>query len=71
MWRSTPAFLKLLVYDARPALLVDVTDDEWRRTLRRRRLCGLQDRVEAYSGHLKVDSPAGHGTHIRAELPCA
>ena len=55
------------------ALLVDVTDDGiGGATLQQGGgLCGLQDRVEAYSGHLTVDSPAGHGTHIRVELPCA
>ena len=55
------------------ALLVDVTDDGiGGATLQQGEgLRGLQDRVEAYSGHLTVDSPAGHGTHIRAELPCA
>jgi signal transduction histidine kinase len=55
------------------ALLVDVTDDGiGGATLQQGEgRCGLQDRVEAYSGHLTVDSPAGHGTQIRAELPCA
>jgi signal transduction histidine kinase len=55
------------------ALLVDVTDDGiGGATLQQGEgLCGLQDRVEAYLGHLTVDSPAGHGTHIGAELPCA
>ena len=55
------------------ALLVDITDDGIAgATLQQGGgLCGLQDRVEAYSGHLTVDSPAGHGTHIGIELPCA
>ena len=34
-------------------------------------LRGLQDRVEALSGHLLVTSPAGAGTVVSAELPCA
>jgi signal transduction histidine kinase len=34
-------------------------------------LNGLADRVEALHGHLLVTSPAGAGTVITAELPCA
>jgi signal transduction histidine kinase len=34
-------------------------------------LRGLIDRVEAVGGRLVVDSPAGHGTRITAQLPCA
>jgi signal transduction histidine kinase len=33
-------------------------------------LRGLADRVEALGGRLKVWSPAGGGTRVRAELPC-
>ncbi|RKR91423.1 histidine kinase [Micromonospora pisi] len=33
-------------------------------------LCGLGERVAATDGTLKVHSPAGGGTRIRAELPC-
>jgi len=33
-------------------------------------LRGLADRVETAGGMLTVSSPAGHGTTIRAELPC-
>ena len=33
-------------------------------------LRGLTDRVEALDGHLRVLSPPGHGTIVRAELPC-
>ena len=33
-------------------------------------LRGLTDRVEALDGRLSVLSPPGHGTIIRAELPC-
>jgi signal transduction histidine kinase len=33
-------------------------------------LRGLADRVAALDGHLRVDSPAGAGTRITAELPC-
>ena len=33
-------------------------------------LRGLAARVEALNGHLDVDSAPGHGTRIRAEIPC-
>jgi PAS domain S-box-containing protein len=32
-------------------------------------LRGLADRVEALGGHLRVESPAGAGTTVRAEIP--
>jgi signal transduction histidine kinase len=32
-------------------------------------LRGLIDRVEAIGGRLEIDSPVGHGTRLRAELP--
>lgn len=34
-------------------------------------LRGLCDRVEALGGRLVVDSPAGQGTVVTAEIPCA
>jgi signal transduction histidine kinase len=34
-------------------------------------LRGLTDRVEALEGRLRIDSPPGEGTTIRAEIPCA
>jgi signal transduction histidine kinase len=34
-------------------------------------LRGLADRVEALDGRLRVWSPAGGGTRVRAEIPCA
>jgi signal transduction histidine kinase len=34
-------------------------------------LRGLADRVEALGGQLRVWSPAGGGTRLRAEMPCA
>jgi signal transduction histidine kinase len=53
-------------------VIVDVTDDgvggaslQGGEGLR-----GLQDRVDAYSGRLRIDSGAGKGTHILATLPC-
>ncbi|MGI5183122.1 HAMP domain-containing protein [Dactylosporangium sp. CA-152071] len=32
-------------------------------------LVGLADRVEALGGTIRVDSPAGRGTHLRVQLP--
>jgi signal transduction histidine kinase len=34
-------------------------------------LRGIADRVAALDGQLTIDSPAGRGTTVRAELPCA
>jgi signal transduction histidine kinase len=34
-------------------------------------LRGLADRVEALGGQLRVWSPRGGGTRVRAEIPCA
>jgi len=34
-------------------------------------LHGLADRVAALDGTLSLDSPAGRGTRVRAEIPCA
>ena len=34
-------------------------------------LVGLQDRVEALGGTIKLDSPAGHGTRLTVTLPIA
>jgi signal transduction histidine kinase len=33
-------------------------------------LRGLQDRVDAYAGHLRIESITGQGTRLTAELPC-
>jgi signal transduction histidine kinase len=33
-------------------------------------LVGLADRVEALGGRLRIDSPAGGGTRLSAEIPC-
>jgi signal transduction histidine kinase len=33
-------------------------------------LRGLADRVDALGGYVHVSSPAGHGTTVRAEIPC-
>jgi signal transduction histidine kinase len=34
-------------------------------------LRGLADRVEALEGRLRIWSPKGGGTRLRAEIPCA
>jgi signal transduction histidine kinase len=34
-------------------------------------LRGLADRVSSLDGSLEVDSSAGHGTTVRAKIPCA
>jgi signal transduction histidine kinase len=33
-------------------------------------LAGLADRVEALGGRLRIESPAGRGTQLTAEIPC-
>ncbi|MBL7259957.1 sensor histidine kinase [Paractinoplanes lichenicola] len=53
-------------------LVVEVDDDGTggADTSRGSGLRGLADRVEALGGTLRVWSPAGGGTRVRAELPC-
>ena len=54
-------------------LLVEVADDGigGADTERGSGLRGLADRVEALGGRLRVWSPVGGGTRVRAEIPCA
>jgi signal transduction histidine kinase len=54
-------------------VLVEVVDDGigGADTERGTGLRGLADRVEALDGRLRVWSPAGGGTRVRAEIPCA
>jgi signal transduction histidine kinase len=54
-------------------LLVEVRDDGVGGAAARdgSGLHGLSDRVAALSGTLEVLSPPGHGTCLRAHLPCA
>ena len=54
-------------------LAVEVTDDGigGADTERGTGLRGLADRVEALGGRLRVWSPNGGGTRVRAEIPCA
>ena len=53
-------------------LVVEVVDDGvgGADSARGSGLRGLADRVEALDGRLRVWSPAGGGTRVRAELPC-
>jgi signal transduction histidine kinase len=55
------------------SVLVEVTDDGvgGADTERGSGLRGIADRVEALDGRLRVWSPAGGGTRVRAEIPCA
>jgi signal transduction histidine kinase len=54
-------------------LVVEVVDDGdgGANTDRGSGLRGLADRVEALDGRLRVWSPKGAGTRVRAEIPCA
>jgi len=56
-----------------PELVVEVRDDGigGADTERGSGLRGLADRVETLGGRLRVWSPAGGGTRVRAEIPCA
>jgi signal transduction histidine kinase len=58
---------------ARGSLVVEVADDGrgGASTTGGSGLRGLADRVEALDGRLRVWSPAGEGTRVRAEIPCA
>jgi signal transduction histidine kinase len=55
------------------SLVVEVVDDGvgGADTERGSGLRGLADRVEALGGRLRVWTPAGGGTRVRAEIPCA
>ena len=61
------------VSQAKGLLLVEVADDGigGADTERGTGLRGLADRVEALGGRLRVWSPTGGGTRVRAEIPCA
>jgi signal transduction histidine kinase len=54
-------------------LVVEITDDGigGATTERGTGLRGLADRVEAHGGRLRVWSPSGNGTRVKAEIPCA
>ena len=60
------------VFRAGGCLVVEMTDDGvgGADTERGSGLRGLADRVEALGGRLRVWSPGGGGTRLRAEMPC-
>ena len=61
------------VAGANGELVVEVADDGvgGADTERGTGLRGLADRVEALDGRLRVWSPQGGGTRLKAEIPCA
>ncbi|MGH3023935.1 MAG: histidine kinase [Gaiellaceae bacterium] len=69
--RATSATVE--VTRANGQLVVEVADDGvgGADTERGSGLRGLADRVEALDGRLRVWSPTGGGTRLRAEIPCA
>ena len=53
------------------SLHIEVRDDgRGGATLTGAGLRGMVDRVETMRGRLDLESPAGHGTQIRVQLPC-
>ena len=58
---------------SRSRVLIEVTDDGigGADTERGGGLRGIADRVEALDGRVRIWSPVGGGTRIRAEIPCA
>jgi signal transduction histidine kinase len=69
--QATEARVSVERHDSR--LVVEVVDDGvgGADTERGSGLRGLADRVEALGGRLRVWTPAGRGTRVRAEIPCA
>jgi signal transduction histidine kinase len=68
--RATSVVISLAQADG--ALVVTVADDGvGGATTAGTGLRGLADRVEALGGRLQVWSPAGGGTQVRADIPCA
>jgi signal transduction histidine kinase len=70
---ASASLAAVAVARANGSLLVDVTDDGvGGATLGGGSgLLGLEDRVAALGGSLSIESPAGAGTHLHAEIPCA
>jgi signal transduction histidine kinase len=60
------------VQDRDTALVVEITDDGrgGADTERGSGLRGLADRLEALEGELRIWTPLGGGTRVRAEIPC-
>ena len=69
--RATGADVRVALQDA--TLLIEVRDNGvgGANPALGTGLTGLSDRVEAADGHLTIDSLAGHGTTVRAQLPVA
>jgi signal transduction histidine kinase len=69
--RASSAAVEVRHADGR--LLVEIVDDGigGADTRRGSGLRGLADRVEVLGGRLRVWSPAGGGTRVEAEIPCA
>jgi signal transduction histidine kinase len=63
---------RITMHQANDRLIVEITDDGigGADPARGSGLRGLVDRVAALGGRLRVESPPGHGTCVRAELPC-
>ena len=68
--RATKATVEVASTDR--GILVEIADDGvgGADTKSGSGLQGLADRVEALRGQLRISSPVGGGTHIRAEIPC-
>jgi signal transduction histidine kinase len=69
---SHASLIKIRIDEDAGRLRVEVSDDGVGGVDARRGsgLIGLQDRTAAIGGSLQVESPSGHGTVVRAELPC-
>jgi signal transduction histidine kinase len=69
--KATSASVQASRHDDR--LVIDIGDDGvgGADPARGTGLRGLADRVEALDGRLRVWSPSGGGTRVRAEIPCA
>ncbi|TMC04465.1 MAG: hypothetical protein E6J35_05415 [Chloroflexi bacterium] len=69
---SHASSIKIRIEEEAGRLRVEVSDDGVGGVDSRRGsgLVGLRDRTAAIGGSLKVESPGGHGTVVRAELPC-
>jgi signal transduction histidine kinase len=68
--RSSAAEVKVVV--ANGVLVAEITDDGvgGADTENGSGLRGLADRVETLGGQLRIWTPAGNGTRVRAEIPC-
>jgi signal transduction histidine kinase len=69
---SGAAVVRVLLEERNGRLLIEVTDDGagGADPSQGSGLIGLSDRAAALGGRVSVESPAGAGTRLRAELPC-